>query len=112
MGNGTQCGFCSPGMVMSMYTLLRNNPKPSDIEIRRALEGEGNEFNKLFYNKLFYRIYLSDWVNHAIIINNFFRRFFSSKALVGLQFQTHFLYDVKPSQDFESKINVDWSDLN
>ena len=32
--HGSQCGFCTPGIVMSMYTLLRNKPKPSlqDIE--------------------------------------------------------------------------------
>jgi xanthine dehydrogenase/oxidase len=33
--HGSQCGFCTPGIVMSMYTLLRNNPKPKmeDIEV-------------------------------------------------------------------------------
>ena len=32
--HGSQCGFCTPGMVMSMFTLLRNNPQPrmTDIE--------------------------------------------------------------------------------
>ena len=32
--HGSQCGFCTPGIVMSMYTLLRNNPLPSmeDVE--------------------------------------------------------------------------------
>ena len=32
--HGSQCGFCTPGIVMSMYTLLRNNPTPKmeDIE--------------------------------------------------------------------------------
>ncbi|KAK0132650.1 Aldehyde oxidase 2 [Merluccius polli] len=37
--HGSQCGFCSPGMVMSMYTLLRNHPQPSMEEIREALGG-------------------------------------------------------------------------
>ncbi|XP_072047245.1 aldehyde oxidase 3-like [Amphiura filiformis] len=36
--HGSQCGFCSPGMVMSMYTLLRNNPKPSTDEVLSAME--------------------------------------------------------------------------
>ena len=31
--HGSQCGFCTPGIVMSMYTLLRNNPLPSMEEI-------------------------------------------------------------------------------
>ena len=34
-----QCGFCTPGMVVSSYSLLRKNPKPTDEEIREALSG-------------------------------------------------------------------------
>jgi carbon-monoxide dehydrogenase small subunit len=34
-----QCGFCTPGMIMSAYALLRKNPKPTEDEIRRALSG-------------------------------------------------------------------------
>ncbi|XP_066514384.1 aldehyde oxidase 6 [Hoplias malabaricus] len=37
--NGSQCGFCTPGMVMSMYTLLRNKPKPTMDDIRETLGG-------------------------------------------------------------------------
>ncbi|XP_074644518.1 xanthine dehydrogenase/oxidase-like isoform X2 [Tubulanus polymorphus] len=37
--HGSQCGFCTPGMVMSMYTLLRNNPNPSISEIENAMQG-------------------------------------------------------------------------
>ncbi|KAK6190386.1 hypothetical protein SNE40_002268 [Patella caerulea] len=37
--HGSQCGFCTPGMVMSMYTLLRNNPQPSMTQIEKYLEG-------------------------------------------------------------------------
>ncbi|XP_073502611.1 aldehyde oxidase 1-like isoform X2 [Phyllobates terribilis] len=37
--HGSQCGFCSPGMVMSMYSLLRNNPEPTIQEIREYLSG-------------------------------------------------------------------------
>ncbi|XP_006812474.1 xanthine dehydrogenase/oxidase-like [Saccoglossus kowalevskii] len=36
---GLQCGFCSPGMVMSMYTLLRNNPEPTELQIEDCLGG-------------------------------------------------------------------------
>ena len=36
---GTQCGFCTPGMIMASEALLRNNTNPSDEEIRKALEG-------------------------------------------------------------------------
>jgi 4-hydroxybenzoyl-CoA reductase subunit gamma len=36
---GTQCGFCTPGMVMAAEALLRRNPKPSDHDIRIALSG-------------------------------------------------------------------------
>ncbi len=34
-----QCGFCTPGMVMSAKALLMRNPRPSEQEIRTALEG-------------------------------------------------------------------------
>ncbi|EDL99005.1 rCG22451 [Rattus norvegicus] len=37
--HGTQCGFCSPGMVMSMYALLRNHPQPSEEQLLEALGG-------------------------------------------------------------------------
>jgi 4-hydroxybenzoyl-CoA reductase subunit gamma len=36
---GTQCGFCTPGMIMSAEALLRRNPAPDEGEIRAALGG-------------------------------------------------------------------------
>ncbi|MFZ2649269.1 MAG: 4-hydroxybenzoyl-CoA reductase subunit alpha [Burkholderiaceae bacterium] len=36
---GTQCGFCTPGMIMAAQSLLRRNPAPSEAEIRSALSG-------------------------------------------------------------------------
>uniref|UniRef100_A0AC34FBH9 FAD-binding PCMH-type domain-containing protein n=1 Tax=Panagrolaimus sp. ES5 TaxID=591445 RepID=A0AC34FBH9_9BILA len=38
-GHGSQCGYCSPGFVMAMYALLRNNPYPSEKEIKQTLKG-------------------------------------------------------------------------
>ncbi|KIH58125.1 2Fe-2S iron-sulfur cluster-binding domain protein [Ancylostoma duodenale] len=37
--HGSQCGFCTPGFVMAMYSLLRNNPKPTEADINEALQG-------------------------------------------------------------------------
>jgi carbon-monoxide dehydrogenase small subunit len=37
--HGLQCGFCTPGMIMSAADLLRRNPAPDDDEIRDWLEG-------------------------------------------------------------------------
>ncbi|XP_063788991.1 aldehyde oxidase-like [Pseudophryne corroboree] len=37
--HGSQCGFCTPGMVMSMYSLLRNHPEPTMQQIHDALGG-------------------------------------------------------------------------
>ncbi|WP_425091283.1 (2Fe-2S)-binding protein [Tropicimonas sp. S265A] len=37
--HGLQCGFCTPGMVMSAAALLKDNPKPTEHEIREYLEG-------------------------------------------------------------------------
>ena len=37
--HGLQCGFCTPGMMMTSYALLKRNPKPSEAEIRQAISG-------------------------------------------------------------------------
>jgi carbon-monoxide dehydrogenase small subunit len=37
--HGLQCGFCTPGMIMSATALLRENPKPTEAEVREYLEG-------------------------------------------------------------------------
>ena len=37
--HGLQCGYCTPGMLMSATALLRENPSPSDDEIKKALQG-------------------------------------------------------------------------
>jgi carbon-monoxide dehydrogenase small subunit len=37
--HGLQCGFCTPGMIMSAAGLLAENPRPTEQEIRHALEG-------------------------------------------------------------------------
>lgn len=37
--HGLQCGFCTPGMIISAWGLLKSNPNPTDAEIRRALDG-------------------------------------------------------------------------
>ncbi|HOZ32770.1 MAG TPA: 2Fe-2S iron-sulfur cluster-binding protein, partial [Tabrizicola sp.] len=37
--HGLQCGFCTPGMVMSAAALLNDNPKPSEQEVRHYLDG-------------------------------------------------------------------------
>ena len=37
--HGLQCGFCTPGMVMSAIELVENNPNPSEQDVREGLEG-------------------------------------------------------------------------
>jgi carbon-monoxide dehydrogenase small subunit len=34
-----QCGFCTPGLVVATYALLKRNPEPSEMEVREALSG-------------------------------------------------------------------------
>ena len=34
-----QCGFCTPGMLISAYVLLRDNPNPTEMEVKRGIEG-------------------------------------------------------------------------
>ena len=37
--HGLQCGYCTPGMMMTSYALLQSNPDPSELEIRQAISG-------------------------------------------------------------------------
>ena len=37
--HGLQCGYCTPGMIMSTVALLQKNPNPSDLEIKEGLAG-------------------------------------------------------------------------
>ena len=37
--HGLQCGYCTPGMIMASVDMLKNNPNPSEEEIRNGLEG-------------------------------------------------------------------------
>jgi aerobic-type carbon monoxide dehydrogenase small subunit (CoxS/CutS family) len=37
--HGLQCGFCTPGFLMTLLPFLESNPNPSDIEIREAISG-------------------------------------------------------------------------
>ncbi len=37
--HGLQCGFCSPGMILSAVDLLKHNPNPTEAEVRHGLEG-------------------------------------------------------------------------
>jgi carbon-monoxide dehydrogenase small subunit len=37
--HGLQCGFCTPGMVMAIVSLLRENPHPTEEQVRSGLEG-------------------------------------------------------------------------
>jgi carbon-monoxide dehydrogenase small subunit len=45
-----QCGFCTPGMVLSATALLAENPRPSEAEIKKGLEG--NLCRCTGYNKI------------------------------------------------------------
>jgi carbon-monoxide dehydrogenase small subunit len=37
--HGLQCGYCTPGMMMTAYALLQRNPHPDELEIRQAISG-------------------------------------------------------------------------
>lgn len=44
--HGSQCGYCTPGMVMSIYCLLRNKPRPTMEDITQALAGRSSRLCK------------------------------------------------------------------
>ena len=37
--HGLQCGYCTPGMLMTAYELIRENPDPTQKEVRKAISG-------------------------------------------------------------------------
>jgi len=37
--HGVQCGFCTPGLILSLVPFLENNPQPDELEIRKAISG-------------------------------------------------------------------------
>lgn len=39
VAGGIQCGFCTPGMIVSMYALMQHHARPSESQIRRGLSG-------------------------------------------------------------------------
>ncbi|KAG7008356.1 ruvB-like helicase 1 [Physcia stellaris] len=46
MSSGSQCGFCTPGIVMSLYALLRNDVDPTELEIEEAFDDAAQTFSK------------------------------------------------------------------
>ncbi|XP_067420930.1 xanthine dehydrogenase/oxidase isoform X2 [Emydura macquarii macquarii] len=66
--HGSQCGFCTPGIVMSMYALLRNRPEPEMEAIEETLQG--NLCRCTGYRPILegYRTFAKDW-SHARGIN-------------------------------------------
>ncbi len=52
-----QCGFCTPGMVLSSEVLLKENPKPEETDIYKALEG--NLCRCTGYNKIIEAVHLA-----------------------------------------------------
>ena len=63
--HGSQCGFCTPGFVMSMYTLLRNHPVPTDKQLENAFDGT-------FVFQMFKFHYLVDHRERKFIQSNVF----------------------------------------
>lgn len=70
--HGLQCGFCTPGMVMTMYTLFRNNPSPTPDDLERALEGRKQNANSFFFcsHNCNSRIVLCAELNETVNIYN------------------------------------------
>lgn len=52
--HGSQCGFCTPGIIMSMYALLRTTPKPSMKDLEIAFQGK---LGSLLHPYIYYNAY-------------------------------------------------------
>uniref|UniRef100_A0A8C2TQH3 xanthine dehydrogenase n=1 Tax=Coturnix japonica TaxID=93934 RepID=A0A8C2TQH3_COTJA len=91
--HGSQCGFCTPGIVMSMYTLLRNKPKPKMEDIEDAFQG--NLCRCTGYRPILegYRTFLRTYVYSFLLC-------FSSSYLHSL-FQTMMSSSLFDSSEFQ-----------
>lgn len=68
--HGSQCGFCTPGIVMSMYTLLRNLPRPTMKDMEVAFQG--NLCRCTGYRPIIegFRCFIEDWEHNQAMYNN------------------------------------------
>lgn len=78
-GHGTQCGFCSPGFVMSLYALLRNNPLPSDREIDEAIRGCSTFTQLILESKTQDRLKVLNQASYSNLRYRLLRCFYHSK---------------------------------
>lgn len=62
-----QCGICTPGMVMAVFALLKENPKPNDLEIKIALSG--NLCRCTGYNMIFEAVSLASKKGEHLWLN-------------------------------------------
>ncbi|MFC1975457.1 (2Fe-2S)-binding protein [Chloroflexota bacterium] len=60
---GLQCGFCTPGLLMSSVALLEQNPRPTEVEIREALAG--NLCRCTGYDKIVRAVQAAEEVEHV-----------------------------------------------
>uniref|UniRef100_A0A672UX13 Xanthine dehydrogenase n=1 Tax=Strigops habroptila TaxID=2489341 RepID=A0A672UX13_STRHB len=81
--HGSQCGFCTPGIVMSMYTLLRNKPEPKMEDIEDAFQG--NLCRCTGYRPILegYRTFRNELVLYAYV----FSKMMSSSLFNSSEFQ-------------------------
>jgi aerobic-type carbon monoxide dehydrogenase small subunit (CoxS/CutS family) len=56
LSHGSQCGFCTPGIVMSMYALLRSSPTPTLRELEIAFQGTRHSPHAWFTKELYRRM--------------------------------------------------------
>ena len=83
-GHGSQCGYCTPGFVMSMYALLRTSPNPTTQEIEHALSGNyfAKDFDFLEFTVIV--IVLQEIYVAALVIDRLWNRFIRFRRFANI----------------------------
>ena len=112
--HGSQCGFCTPGIVMSMYALLRNLPKPTMKDMEIAFQGNFSDSQVCSHWCLWISLWPLDWTH--TFANNYESRilFLHTYKYLPCTDTEKVLetYDMHQSVLFRFEVRNVWRDIN
>jgi len=110
--HGSQCGFCTPGIVMSMYALLRNLPRPTMKDMEIAFQGNCSDSQMCSHWCLWISLWPLDTLLVTIMSPEYY--FFTHINIYLVQILRKVLetYDVHQSVPSRVEVRNVWRDAN